>query len=601
MSGAQVGFQSVSTRLDFAESGTDNQRRTTTAAFFDLARTVADYARRTPEVTAVRAYDGAYTFKELDQRADSIAAELIRRGIGPETAVGAHLDRSRDLVAALVGIWRAGAVFVALDPAHPQTRLAAIVEDSGATAVVSRHAPFLDDQVTRIDPKAATTLESVTPVGPLSPESLAYIVYTSGTTGEPKGVGITYGNVVNLLDAVRTLAPAEGQEGGNVLAPSFDGWLWSTLIPLMNGRGVMLADPRDENITLLNGEVAFVTATPSLLAVNEPPGPEAGLRTVVSAGEACAPDLAARWAAGRRFINAYGPTETTICATWADSEAGDDPATIGRPLPNFRVQVLDERLRPVPYGETGELFISGAGVGRGYHNRPGVTAARFRPDPSGNGERMYRTGDLVRRRADGALEFVGRADDQLKIRGFRVEPAEVEAAARALPGVQAAVTFAVPGPAGSVLALAVVPKGKEGQGPEAVREALRAKLPEHLVPSQVVCLDTIPRTVAGKTDQAELVRLSQEAVSTAPLARLTTPTQELVAQIWSEVLDLPVESADADFFELGGHSLIATQVVASLRKRLGVRLSMRQLFANRTVEALAAELDKLADAQRAKS
>lgn len=601
MPGTQAGFQPMSARLDLAESEAGNQMRTTTGAFFDPARMIADCARRTPDTTAVRAYDGTYTFKELDRRADAIATELIRRGIGAETAVGAHLDRSRDLVATLVGIWRAGAVFVALDPAHPQTRLAAIVKDSGATAVVSRHAPFLDDPVARIDPEAATAPESVTRAGPLSPESLAYIVYTSGTTGEPKGVGITFGNVVNLLDAVRTLAPAEGQEGGNVLAPSFDGWLWSTLIPLMNGRGVVLADPRGEDVTLLNGEVAFVTATPSLLAANEPPGPEVGLRTVVSAGEACAPDLAARWAAGRRFINAYGPTETTICATWADSEAGDDPATIGHPLPNYRVQVLDERLRQVPDGETGELFISGAGVGRGYHNQPGVTAARFRPDPSGNGERMYRTGDLVRRRADGALEFVGRADDQLKIRGFRVEPAEVEAAARALPGVRVAVAFAVPGPAGSVLALAVVPQNKKDQEPEAVREALRAKLPEHLVPSQVVYLDSIPRTVVGKTDQAELVRLSQEAASTAPLATLTTPTQEVVAQVWSEVLDLPVESADADFFELGGHSLIATQVVASLRKRLGVRLTMRQLFANRTVKALAAELEKLADAQRAEA
>ncbi|MER7395904.1 non-ribosomal peptide synthetase [Streptomyces sp. NPDC000151] len=565
------------------------------------ARTVGEHARRTPETIAVRAYDGTYTFRELDRRADAIAAELTRLGAGAETAVGAHLDRSRDLVAALIGTWRAGAVFVALDPAHPHARLAAIAEDAGLAVVVSRQdAPFADGRIARIDPDTATVREAGTPAGASPSQSLAYIVYTSGTTGEPKGVGITYGNLANLLDSVGTLAPAEGQEGGNVLAPSFDGWLWSTLIPLVNGRGVVLADPRNEENTLLKGEVAVVTATPSLLAVHEPPAPEAGLRTVVSAGEACAPDLAARWAVGRRFINAYGPTETTICATWADSEAGDDPSTIGHPLPHYRVQVLDERLRSVPDGEIGELFISGAGVGRGYHNRPGVTAARFRPDPSGNGERMYRTGDLVRRRTDGALEFAGRADDQLKIRGFRVEPAEVESAARAVPGVRAAAAFAVPGPAGSVLALAVVPEGDAGPEPEAVRDALRAKLPEHLVPSQVLCLDRLPQTVAGKTDQAELVRLSQEAADRpASFAALSTPTQELVAQVWSKVLDLPVESAHADFFELGGHSLIATQVVATLRSRLGVRLTMRQLFANRTVEALAAVLDELVAAQAA--
>ncbi|WP_231406197.1 non-ribosomal peptide synthetase [Streptomyces sp. MC1] len=574
--------------------------RTTAGAPFNPAAAVAVHACRTPGTVAVRAYDGTYTFGELNERADAIAAELLRLGVGPETVVGAHLDRSRDLVATLIGTWRAGAVFVALDPDHPDARLSTLVQDSGVAAVVSRDkAAFAAGQVTHIDPAVADASPSAVLPGPLSPHSMAYIVYTSGTTGTPKGVGITYGNITNLLAAVDTLAPDDGLEGGNVLAPSFDGWLWSTLIPLVNGRGVVLSDPRDEGGSLLGGEVAFMTATPSLLAVNEPPAPEAGLRALVSAGEACAPDLAARWASGRRFINAYGPTETTICATWADTDAGDDPSTIGRPLPNYRVQVLDERLRPVSPGEVGELFISGAGVGRGYLNRPGLTAARFSPDPSGDGERMYRTGDLVRSRPDGALEYVGRVDGQLKIRGFRVEPGEVESAARALPDVRTAVAFAASVASDSVLALAVVPEADGVLEPEAVRDALRAELPGHLVPSRILCLDHVPQTVAGKVDLTRLARLVQEADQTMPAAGLNTPTQELVAEVWAAVLEAPVESADADFFELGGHSLIATRVVALLRDRLGVRLTMRQLFTSRTVKALAAKLDELVATQPA--
>ncbi|GAA2564472.1 non-ribosomal peptide synthetase [Streptomyces koyangensis] len=588
--------------MDIARTEARDAAPTPDGGLFDPTRAVAEHAAQAPDIVAVRAYDGTYTFDELNRRADAIAAELLRLGAGPETTVGAHLDRSRDLVATLLGIWRAGAVFVALDPAHPSARLAAVVEDAEVAVLVTRQ----DTQITGrsiplLDPGSVPRGEDVAAPGPSALQSLAYVVYTSGTTGEPKGVGITYGNLANLLAAVTTLAPAEGQEGGNILAPSFDGWLWSTLIPLVNGRGVVLADPRNDERALLRGEVAFVTATPSFLAANEPAAAGASPHTVVSAGEPCAPDLAARWSAGRRFVNAYGPTETTICATWADSAAGDDPVTIGHPLPNYRVQVFDDRLRPVADGQVGELYISGAGVGRGYVNRPGVTAARFRPDPSGNGERMYRTGDLVRRRADGALEFAGRADGQLKIRGFRVEPGEIETAARALQGVRAAAAFASTTPAGTVLALAVVADKDNAQvAQEAVREGLRAALPEHLVPSRIFFTEQLPRTVAGKTDLAELVRLLEaKGDGIAPEPDLATPTQRLVVRIWSEALDVPVHSADSDFFELGGHSLVATRVVATLRKETGVRLTMRQLFANRTVGELAAALDALIAKQQA--
>ncbi|MFY1695988.1 MULTISPECIES: non-ribosomal peptide synthetase [unclassified Solwaraspora] len=432
-----------------------------------------------------------------------------------------------------------------------------------------------------------------------SRSTAALLVYTSGTTGTPKGVGVSYRNVAGLIAALGSLIPAEGREGGNVMAPAFDGWLWSTLIPLAHGRGVALADPRDGLNSLFGGTVDIVTATPSLLAAHEPPAKSAGLRTVVSAGEACPPAVAQRWSDGRRFINAYGPTETTICATWADTEAGDDPETIGRPLPNYRLQVLNSDLQPVPNGSVGELFISGVGVGRGYRNQPGQTASRFLPDPTRAGSRMYRTGDLVRTRPDGALEFVGRADQQIKIRGYRVEPAGVEAIARAVPGIRTAVAFGIPDSGGTSLGLAVVPDQSvedsiEGQ----VLTKLQAALPDYMIPTRTIVLRELPLTVAGKVDDAKLAQLGSQADQRTTDGTVpSSPNELLISQIWSEALEKPVETIEANFFELGGHSLIAARVVARLRSATGVKVTMRQLFAAPTVQSLATTLDRLAGEQ----
>ncbi|MGW2426319.1 non-ribosomal peptide synthetase [Streptomyces sp. NPDC001709] len=565
-----------------------------------MAELVRRHARDAPEVTAVRASDGTLSFAELDRRADRLAATLAEAGAGPEVAVGVHLSRSVHLVTALLATWRLGAVFVVLDPDHPRQRLSLLLRDAGVSVLVSDpRSALVHEGVPVIDPADVPAFESDVPADPRPhrPDALAYLVYTSGTTGEPKGVSITYRNVAHLVAALGTLAPEEGRAGGNVLAPAFDGWLWSTLIPLAYGRGVVLADPRDGTEGLFAGDVDLVTATPSLLAAHEPPAAEAGLRTVVSAGEACPADLAARWSAGRRFINAYGPTETTICATWADTDAGDDPATIGRPLPGYRVQVLDERLRPVPDGTPGELFISGPGVGRGYHRRPGLTAAAFLPDPTAEAERMYRTGDLVRARPDGTLEYLGRIDRQLKIRGFRVEPAAVASVARTVPGVRSAAAFPLPGPAGHTLGLAVVPETGAGTTlAQQVRTAVAAALPDYMVPASVITVERLPLTVTGKVDESELAELCrQDGAAKSTDDAWGNASEERVAHAWATALGRPVPSAEANFFELGGHSLIATQVVAALRAETGLRLTMRHLFGNPTVRQFAAVLDDLAD------
>ncbi|MGC0333715.1 amino acid adenylation domain-containing protein [Streptomyces sp. SAI-170] len=574
------------------------------AADFDaglnVAELVAEVARQDPDRIAVRAPDGAFDFAALDRRANALAAALREHGAGPERAVGVHLGRSRDLVAALLAVWKTGAAFVPLDPAHPVDRLAATVRDAGVTVLVADAAAPLAraaDGVPVLDPAtlAAAEAPEVRPERGL-PDALAYLVYTSGTTGEPKGVGVSYRNLANLVAAVAPLAPAHHGLGGNVLAPAFDGWIWSTVLPLAHGRGVVLADPLDGMDTVLDGTVDLITATPSLLAAQPTPAAGSGPRTVVVAGEASAPALVERWSRARRFINAYGPTETTICATWADSAAGDDPVTIGRPLPNYRIRVLDRYLRPVPAGTPGELFIAGEGVARGYRNLPGQTAARFLPDPLGDGGRMYRTGDLVRLRPDGTLEFVGRADQQIKVRGFRVEPAGIERATSAVPGVRSAAVFTVPGPVAPALGLAVVPDDTAGEKLETeVRTALEAALPDFMVPSYVLRVDRLPLTATGKVDEAALVLLCEENTDRDRAGEApSTPSAKLVAKAWSTVLKKPVDSVEDNFFELGGHSLVATQVVSTLRKETGLRLPMRLLFAHPTVGALAAELDRLA-------
>ncbi|MEU8664579.1 non-ribosomal peptide synthetase, partial [Actinoplanes philippinensis] len=562
-----------------------------------LTDLVAGHAGRTPEAIAVRAPDGTLTYAELTRRVAALSGRLRSLGAGPERTVAVHLGPCRDLVVALLAVWQAGAVHVPADPAYPTERLVAQVTEVDPIAVVTRDPqPWHAAGLATADPDAGDDTSHGEPAVH-QPDALAYLIHTSGTTGRPKGVGVTYRNVAALLAAVVPLHPQAGGAAANVLAPAFDGWLWSTMIPLAAGATVVLADPRD-GITGLLAEVDLITITPSLLATQ--PAPRGGRPgTVVVAGEACPPALAAQWSGGRRFVNAYGPTEATICATWADATAGDDPAGIGRPLPNYRLRVLDRNLQPVDTGTPGELYIAGAGVARGYHAMPGRTAAAFLPDPWAHGERMYRTGDTVRVRADGALEFVGRTDTQVKIRGFRVEPTGIEQVLTAIDGVAAAAVVVLPGPVGATLGAAVVAGAGHGEDWRAALPALlRRRLPDFAVPSRLIFLDELPITPTGKSDVDAVIRLcTAEEAPENPSAAPASPSELRVARVWSEALGREVQRVDADFFELGGHSLVATQVIARLREETGLRLPMRALFTEPTVAALARQIDDLA-AQR---
>ncbi|MGW3735411.1 non-ribosomal peptide synthetase [Streptomyces sp. NPDC005148] len=566
----------------------------------DVGLRVRAGAAAHPGRRAVLADDGELTFAELDRRADALAGVLLRSGAGPERTVGVHLPRSCALAVAVLAAWRAGAVFVPLDPNHPDGRLSGIAADADLKVVVNADgtAPgWWHGETVAVGAGAGEATERHALPVP-HPASLAYLIYTSGTTGKPKGVGVSYANLTNLAWAVGSLADFRAETAANVLAPSFDGWIWSMVLPLAHGKGVVMADPVGEeglDELLTRTGAGAVTVTPSLLGVSERL-PDT-LDTLVVAGEPCPPALIRRWAPGRRFVNAYGPSEITVCATWADSLAGDDVSTIGRPIGNYRVHVVDRYLRAVPPGVTGELLVGGAGVTRGYRNSPGLTARRFVADPfAKDGGRLYRTGDLVRQRPDGTLQFVGRLDQQVKIRGFRVEPGEIERRAVEVPGVVDCAAVVLEGGHVGTLGLALVAGEAGTEAASAlvrgVQDVLERELPPFMVPTRIVVVEALPLTRVGKLDQE---RLAQDFASAAATGQPTsmTPLEAVIAGLWAEALDCPVPDASANFFDLGGHSLVAAKLMPRLSETLGTKLSVRHLMTRPTVRALAGEAERL--------
>ncbi|WP_196467659.1 non-ribosomal peptide synthetase [Planomonospora sp. ID91781] len=602
---------------------------------------VTRWARRAPAATAVRAPDGEFGFAELARHVDALAAALVDAGAGPQTPVGLCTGRSRWLVAGLLAVWRAGATAVPVDDGHPADRINFALRDAGVKILLGdRLPPGAAPPKTRtlLPEEAAGQRVSAWAALP-DPDDCAYVIYTSGTTGWPKGVEVTYRGLDTLLDALACLGLPAGGLGVNAVSPAFDGWLWCTLLYLCHGQGVALVDLEEGLDAALEAvRPRTVCLTPSLLASCTGDIPSA--RVLVVAGEPCPPELVRRFGDGRRILNVYGPTETTIAATWADSHRGDDVRTIGRPLPGYRAHVLDDRRRPVPPGVPGELYLAGAAVARGYRNRPGLTASRFVPDPFGGaGDRMYRTGDVVVERPDGQLEYHGRLDDQVKVRGLRVELGEIERVALRAPGVRAAAAFVTE--TGDAVGLAVVPSVAPGTpedsptgapdspatldaapalaldatpapAPEPrsapasppepdgearlaaeVRARCAAGLPEAMVPAAVSVVAVLPTLPTGKVDRTALARLSPRG----PVAGRPPEGERelLVCEVLGELLTRPVEDAGADFFELGGHSLLAARAVSALRRRTGLRLTMAHLLAAPTAEGLAAALDRLAE------
>ena len=507
------------------------------------------------------------------------------------------MGRSLDLAVALLATLKAGAAYVPLDPAYPQARLDFMRDDAGLAVVLTDRDDFgLDVDSTR-DPSEDDTIA-------VHPDQAAYVIYTSGSTGEPRGVVVSHRSVVNhALDAARRFGLGPGDRVLQFASLSFDIAVEEIFPAWASGasvvfRGEEIPPPAEfarwvgaERITVLDLPTAFWQAWVAGLVEADARLPE-GLRLVVVGGEEALPSTYAAWlrVGGDRvrWINTYGPTETTVVATAYEPSPGDAPATlpIGVPIANAKVHVLDPRLRPVPVGIAGELCIGGSGVARGYLNRPGLTAERFVPDPFGEpGARLYRTGDLVRWRADGTLEFHGRLDDQIKVRGFRVEPGEVESALLGLTGVREAAVAARDG----VLAAYVVTREGAGIDPSAFRRALKDRLPRHLVPSAIVVLDALPMTPSGKVDRSLLPVPNLPASDREVVAPRDAVEARLVA-LWEEILPgRPIGVAD-DFFDLGGHSLLAIRLLARVESEFGRRPPLASLFRGATIEDIAAIL-----------
>jgi amino acid adenylation domain-containing protein len=565
------------------------------------------HARRAPDAPALRFGEERMTYGELDAHATRIAQRLRALGAGPETRVALCLERSTEMIAAVLGVLKAGAAYVPLDPAYPPARLQHMLHDSAASVLVTREGllPFAPDGIRTLLLDDAPDHEPAIPCSPFPvpcSSALAYVIYTSGSTGLPKGVMVPHAGLPNLAAASRSafgLGP--GDRVLQFASLSFDAAAAEWIMALGSGAELCLGT-RDEILPgadlarLLDRDgITMVILPPSALAAMEP-GPFPALRTVTVAGEACPAEVVDRWAPGRRFFNLYGPTEATIWSTAARCEAGAGRPPIGRAIPGARAYVLDRRMQPAPIGVAGELYVGGAGVARGYHGRPALTAERFVPDPFGDvpGARLYRTGDRARWRESASLEFLGRTDAQVKVRGFRIEPGEVEAALAADPSVRECAVAARADGGETRLVAYVAPAAGAEPSVTALRAAARERLPEHMVPSVFVFLDDLPRTPGGKVDRRAL---PAPDASRPRLPRAPTPprngTEQALAAAWAEVLGVDQVGVHDNFFELGGDSILSIRLVARAA-RAGLRVTPRQLFQHQSVAGLATVAERIA-------
>jgi amino acid adenylation domain-containing protein len=570
-----------------------------------LHELVAAQARSTPDRIALAGAGETLTYAELERRSNQLGHELAARGVGDGTLVGVCVERTTQLLVALLGVLKTGAAYVPIDPSYPAERVAYMLADAAAPVLISETSlvarlPETDAEILQLDGDATAIAARDADSAPeleRDPERLAYVIYTSGSTGRPKGVEIRHRSVVNLLTEMRERPGCAADDVVvNLTTFAFDLSVPDLYLPLVCGAtlvvlpqeatvdGVLLAAALDE------ASATFVQATPTTwqMLVDSHWRGRKGLK-IVCGGEATSPSLVeALLQRGDALWHMYGPTETTVWSSIhrLDRHAGSPP--IGGPIANTRFYLLDESLQPVPVGVPAQLYIGGDGVARGYRGRADLTAEKFVPDPfAGEDATMYATGDLLRLRADRTLEFSGRIDHQIKLRGFRIELGEIESVLSTLPGVaQAVVIVREDRPGDRRLVAYVVPDG-EAPAVAAFRAALAERLPPYMVPSAFVLLDELPATVNRKIDRTALPAPDTARPDLAPAyVAPRTPVEELVADAWSEVLGLERIGIDDNFFELGGSSLLATQVLARLARRLGLTVPLRTLFELPTVRGL---------------
>ncbi|MFJ4101322.1 amino acid adenylation domain-containing protein [Amycolatopsis japonica] len=545
-------------------------------------------AARTPDAVAVRQGDARLTYRELVASATGVARLLRARGAAPGIRVGVCADRRPELISTVVGVLLSGAAYVPLEPGGPKARLAEIAADAEVSLVVGdrARAEFVATagiEALDVPPPAEEPVEC-----PAGPDDLVHLLYTSGSTGRPKGVLTSHRNVVAFVTGfAAALGIRPGARALGISSLAFDAFTMDVFVPLTNGGSVQLtgvadrADPERLRRFLVEHDVEWGFVTPTLLSMVAPAAVP-GWRVIACGGEPVPAELAARWLPGRRFFNAYGPTETTVVVV-TDEVTGipADPLPLGRPMPNHRAYVVDAALRPVAPGEIGELLIGGPGLALGYLGSPELTAEKFVDDPITPGERLYRTGDLARELPDGRLEFAGRADRQVKVRGQRIELGEVEAALTTHPDVDAAAVTAVPGPAGTRLVAFLAP----ASAPSDVDELGGDRLTAAMRPAAVRVLDRLPvNPVTGKIDRPALRDLAEAALAgQQDLGPLGTPAEHAVAAIWRRVLG---DGAGTDFLASGGNSIAAMRLVAALRTELAADVATEDVLTGGTLDGL---------------
>ncbi|HEY2194794.1 MAG TPA: non-ribosomal peptide synthase/polyketide synthase, partial [Actinomycetospora sp.] len=591
----------------------DTGRNVAPATFPDLFEA---QVARTPNLPAVLVDGAAITYAELDAQANRLAHLLIGWGAGPEGIVALALPRSVDIVVAQLAAMKAGAAFLPIDPAYPAERIAVMLADARPGLLLTRRdvasvlagvedipVLVLDDPsvVSAADGTSDRSPVDADRVSPLLVQHPAYVIYTSGSTGRPKGVVVSHTGLASFSAAeVVRYSVRPGDRVLQFSSPSFDASVLELCMSVLVGAALVVPPQGpllgDQLAQVLAGQrVTHALIPPAALATVPAETARSALpefHTVIVGGDACPAALVERWAPGRRMINSYGPTECTVVSTWSRPLVPGGSPPIGRPIWNTRVHVLDDRLRPVPVGVAGELYVAGIGLARGYLARPGLTAERFVADPFGGpGSRMYRTGDLVRWGENSELEFVGRADEQVKIRGFRVEPGEIESLLRRHPEVGDAVVIAREDrPGVKRLVAYLVPAPGRTLNPPDMRAHVAAAVPDFMVPAAFVTLDVVPLSPNGKVDRRALPAPEVTAVVGPEATAPRTDAERALADIWAEVLDLERVGVEDDFFELGGESILNVRVLSRVREVFGVPLPARTVFDLRTVARIAEAL-----------
>jgi amino acid adenylation domain-containing protein len=579
-----------------------------------LPEMVQAQVRRTPQLPAVIFDGGAVSYAQLEARANRLARLLIQHGAAPERIVALALPRSVHIVVAQLAVATAGAAFLPVDPDYPAERIAFMLADAQPVLVIT-----LDELAAQLPcpegmlvlaldhPQTISALDNLSDgvvtdaerVSPLLHHHPAYVIYTSGSTGRPKGVVVCHTGLASFAAAeAEHYAVHPGDRVLQFSSPSFDASVLELCMSLPAGAALVVPPPGpllgDQLVEVLTQQrVTHALIPPAALATVPADVAATGVpefHTVIVGGDACTTELVNRWAPGRRMINSYGPTESTVVSTWSAPLTPGAPPPIGRPIYNTQAYLLDTALRPVPVGVPGELYVTGTGLARGYLHRPGLTAQRFVANPFGPpGARMYRTGDVVRWNPAGELEFLGRADHQVKIRGFRIEPGEIETLLRRHPTIDDAVIIAredTPGTKRLVAYLTPIP-GDTAPTPTELRELLAATLPDYMVPSAFVALDELPLTPNGKLDRHALPTPYYASTTTDSYVAPRTDTERALTEIWAEVLGINQVGIEDNFFELGGDSLRSLQLTSRTKVAFDVIVTPREVLIARTVSALA--------------